>query len=305
MTRQLAFAFFAGVVATANPCGFALLPAFLARQLETATGGKADRVVRALAVGALTTAGFLLVFGTIGASISLGGYWLVRAMPWVGLGVGIALVVAGVAVLRGKRVGLRLPAQLARPGGGVVSTFLFGVGYGTASLSCTLPIFLAVIGAGITGTIASSVLGFAAYSAGMGTMLTALAVASAVSYGGFAATIRRLLPHVTRLSGVLLLAAGAYVVYYWTFSLLPGSATRRTGAKPIEVGTELSKTLQAWLSGGVGRTVSILLGAAVAVLVLWALWRWCSPAGGGRAIDATTEAGPVGDDGATERAEAR
>lgn len=280
MTGQLAFAFFAGTVATANPCGFALLPAFLARQLgvDGDAGGLREGVARALAVGAVTTAGFLLVFGGVGTGISLGGRWLIQAMPWAALAIGIALVVAGVAVLVGRRVGLTLPAPVPRPGGGIASTFLFGVGYSTASLSCTLPIFLAVVGTGITGSFLGSALNFVAYAAGMGTILTALAVGAALSRGGLAAGVRRLLPYVTRLSAALLLAAGGYIVYYWAFFLLPGSATRTTGAKPIDVGTQLSMTVQTWLSGRLGQTVSVsLVGALVAVLA-WILWRRVSEA---------------------------
>lgn len=46
MSGTLGFAFAAGAVATVNPCGFALLPAYLARQL-----GRAPRVGTAAAAG--------------------------------------------------------------------------------------------------------------------------------------------------------------------------------------------------------------------------------------------------------------
>ena len=130
MTGVLTFAFVAGSVATANPCGFALLPAFLARQLGAdgdSTRG-ADAVARAVVVGALTTAGFLIVFGSFGAVITLGGRWLIQAVPWLALSIGIALVVAGIAVLAGRRVGLRLPLPVRRSAeGGHLSALTFGV----------------------------------------------------------------------------------------------------------------------------------------------------------------------------------
>ena len=57
-----------------NPCGFALLPAYLARRIgtEDGAGRGADAVARALLVGAVTTVGFMVVFGTIGTAIGLG-----------------------------------------------------------------------------------------------------------------------------------------------------------------------------------------------------------------------------------------
>src|SRR5438128_8471152 len=82
----VSFAFVAGTVATVNPCGFALLPAYLARRVgaEDGTRRSADAVSRALLVGAVTTAGFMLVFGTIGSAIGLGARELTRALPWAG-----------------------------------------------------------------------------------------------------------------------------------------------------------------------------------------------------------------------------
>ena len=49
----VSFAFVAGTVATDNPCGFALLPAYLARRVSVEDGAhpSADAVSRALLVG--------------------------------------------------------------------------------------------------------------------------------------------------------------------------------------------------------------------------------------------------------------
>src|SRR3989442_15475533 len=107
----VSFAFVAGTVATVNPCGFALLPAYLARRVgaEDGTRTSPDAVSRALLVGAVTTAGFMLVFGTIGSAIGLGARELTRALPWAGLVIGVALVVAGALVLTGGHLRLRLP----------------------------------------------------------------------------------------------------------------------------------------------------------------------------------------------------
>ncbi len=196
-----------------NPCGFALLPAYLARRIGTDEGMRpgADAVGRALLVGAATTVGFMIVFGTIGTAISLGARQLIHALPWAGLTIGIALVVAGAAVLSGKHLSVRLPGIGSGAGrGGLRGDLLFGIGYGTASCSCTLPIFLAATGTAVTGSVAGSALSFVADAAGMGAILTALAVAAALSQKGLALALRRVVPYVNRASGALLLLAGAY-----------------------------------------------------------------------------------------------
>ena len=84
MTGAVAFAFMAGAIATVNSCGFALLPAYFARRLRTDAAGDGDKleaVVRAFAVGAITSCGFLLVFGAIGGAVVLGAYWLTGVLP--------------------------------------------------------------------------------------------------------------------------------------------------------------------------------------------------------------------------------
>ncbi len=272
----LSFAFVAGTVATVNPCGFALLPAYLARRVgvEDGTRRGADAVSRALLVGGATTAGFLLVFGTVGGAIGLGAHALTHALPWAGLAIGVALVVAGVAVLAGGHLRLRLPQVRYRPASGSLrGDVVFGLGYGTASLSCTLPIFLAATGSAVTGSLAGSALSLLAYAAGMGTILTALAVAAALSQQGLARALRRLVPYVNRASGALLALAGAYVAYYWAFFLWPGSATRSSGRSLIDRGETLSSQAATWLGSSTGQTVASAVLAALIALIGWALWR--------------------------------
>lgn len=277
----VSFAFVAGTVATVNPCGFALLPAYLARRVgaEDGTRRSADAVSRALVVGGVTTAGFMLVFGTIGTAIGLGARELTRALPWAGLVIGVALVLAGAAVLAGGHLRIHLP-QLRYGGAraGLRGDVLFGIGYGTASLSCTLPIFLAATGSAVTGSLAGSAFTFLAYAAGMGTILTALAVAAALSQQGLARALRHLVPYVNRASGALLLLAGAYVVYYWAFFLLPGSDTRTSGRSLIDRGESFSSQAATWLGSGTGQTVATIVLATIAALAAFALWRWLRPA---------------------------
>ena len=273
----VSFAFIAGTVATVNPCGFALLPAYLARRVGAEDGSRrsAEAVSRALLVGAVTTGGFMLVFGTIGTAIGLGARELTRALPWAGLVIGAALVVAGALVLAGGHLRLRLPQLRSRATRtGLSGDVLFGIGYGTASLSCTLPIFLAATGSAVTGSLAGSALSFLAYAAGMGTILTALAVAAALSQQGLALALRRLVPYVNRASGALLLLAGAYVVYYWAFFLLPGSDTRTGGRSLINQGETFSSQAATWLGSGTGQTVATVVLASIGALAVWALWRW-------------------------------
>ena len=252
MISELAFAFMIGSIATVNPCGFALLPAYLARRLGTdgeATLDVTNALARAFAVGAVTTGGFIVVFGGIGGAVSLGAFWLSAMLPWAGLIIGLALAATGLVVLAGRDVKLgRLTVKPAAAGSGLQGDFLFGVAYGVASLSCTLPVFLAVTGTAVTGGMMASVFSFVAYAFGMGTIFTALAVGAALSRGGLAAVLGRLRPYMHRAAGAILLLAGVYVAVFWGTAIF---APEPTGLGPVVlIGEDLSRAL---LKAGLAR----------------------------------------------------
>jgi len=93
---------------------------------------------------------------------------------------------------------------------------VFGIAYGTASLSCTLPIFLSVVGSAIAvqGYL-SGATQFVSYALGMGLVIVGLTLALAVFKGAVVSILRKTLPYFQTLSAALLLLAGAYIVYYW------------------------------------------------------------------------------------------
>ncbi len=103
------YAFGAGMVAAVNPCGFALLPAYIALYLGSGEGASSrvevlPRLGQAIAVSAVMTLGFILVFGAAGLILSAASAALVQYLPWLGLCVGILLVVMGGRMLGGAMV---------------------------------------------------------------------------------------------------------------------------------------------------------------------------------------------------------
>jgi cytochrome c-type biogenesis protein len=200
----VAFAFAAGLVATVNPCGFAMLPAYLFYFVgldddgdDGRVGGRGTAVARGLAVGAVVSAGFLVVFGVSGALVNAGFRSIIDYVPWVALMIGVALTVLGVAMLGfGVQLTVALP-HLERGGSnrGYRSMFLFGVSYAVASLSCALPVFLAVTGAAsATPTLLSGVLTYAVYGLGMSMLLMVLTIALSVAKGAVVRRLRGLVP---------------------------------------------------------------------------------------------------------------
>lgn len=217
---NLAFAFTAGILATVNPCGWAMLPSFVSYYLGSREAGYEQRPLVSRAsegalLGLLLTAGFLAVFGTAAVLLSAGLRLLVRFAPLVALLVGVWLVWLGLWLLAGKSLPISLPQlDLDMRARHPRSVLLFGVAYALASLGCTLPIFLAVVGASLTVTgLSGMALMFSAYGGGMALVLVSVAVSAALLKGMVAQGFRRLLPYMHRLGAVLLVLAGIYLLW--------------------------------------------------------------------------------------------
>jgi cytochrome c-type biogenesis protein len=227
MAEILAFAFAAGLVAALNPCGFALLPAYLALVvLGDGRDGSTEpshgvAVARALAATAAMTIGFLGVFGTFGLLVAPVAASAQRYLPAVTVVIGVALVGLGCWLLGGRQLLVLLPRPRGgAPTGQLRSMLFYGVAYALASLSCTITPFLAVTAATFSaGNPLAGLAGYFAYALGMGLLVGVLAVAIALSRETVVGWLRRALPHVSRISGALLVVAGGYIAYYGVYEL--------------------------------------------------------------------------------------
>ena len=219
------FALAAGMASAVNPCGFAMLPAYLGLYLgansEQETGSPVRQLWRALLIGGAVTGGFVVLFGIAGTLIGLGASFVANLLPWIGLVVGVVLAIAGAWLVSGGKiytgVAARAAAHIGEPGQlGAKGYFLFGVSYGTASLSCTLPIFLAVLGvsasdAGLLNIMAN----FFLFALGMGLVIMALTLGMAFFKGSMVGVLRKALPYIQPIGAWLMVIAGIYIIFYW------------------------------------------------------------------------------------------
>jgi cytochrome c-type biogenesis protein len=235
MGGLLALAFGAGMLAPVNPCGFAVLPAFLAYAVGTDTAttgttraGMATRLAGGLRAGAALTLGFAGTFTLIGTLLAVGMRSLIGVVPWAAAVLGGILALAGLAMVAGWHIPLRLPSRTATPRQGPMGMITFGAGYALASASCTLAVLLSVVTQALASTNFSGVLvTFGAYAAGSATLLLTLAVFAAFASSVTTRFLRWLLPHMNRITGAVLAASGGYLLLYWLPQLLgdggPGS----------------------------------------------------------------------------------
>ena len=216
-------AFAVGMIALINPCGFALLPAYLGYFL----GLKEENVsvVRALnrsqLVGLSLSAGFVAVFGLMG--IVFAGFYssIASYVPWFTVVVAVGLVILGGAMIRGFQPVVKIPKLDKGTGSSsMVSMFVFGVSYAIASLSCTIGLFLLVVGTSASGRGFGDRLGsFVSYAIGMGMLATVLTLMVGLGKRGLVNRFRALLPKINFVSGLILIPVGVYVFLYGVWSI--------------------------------------------------------------------------------------
>ncbi len=219
------YAFAAGMVASVNPCGVLLLPSYALYQLGTEEADfdqvpAAKRALKALLIGGTATAGFIAIFAIVGSVLAAGGRWLINVFPYAGLAIGGVLIVLGLWLLVTHRtIGIMAASRVAiSPQRNLRNVFLFGIVYAIGSLSCTLPIFLVVVGGSLANQGLLAALGqFIGYALGMGTVLIAVTVGTALFRETVSRLLRRIVPHVHRVSALFLVGAGAYLIYHWVF----------------------------------------------------------------------------------------
>jgi cytochrome c biogenesis protein CcdA len=219
------FAFAAGMVASVNPCGFFMLPAYISYHLGAEEEGfyqqsSLRRLSKGLLLGAVTTLGFLVIFAVVGGIISAGGQWLVRVFPYAGLAIGGIMIVVGLWLLVTHRtLGITAASRVTvSPQRNLRNVFVYGIVYAIGSLSCTLPIFLVVVGSSLAsqGPLASFSQ-FIGYALGMGSILVAVTLGAALFQGTVTRWLRKAIPYVHRASALFMVGAGAYLIYYWVF----------------------------------------------------------------------------------------
>jgi cytochrome c-type biogenesis protein len=267
----LALALASGMVAAVNPCGFAMLPAYVSFFL----GHEGDRVprrgesvARAIPVAAAVSLGFVVVFGVVGIALRPISATVQEYAPWATIVIGVGLVLFGFAMLAGRQLNPRLP-KLNRGGRttGLWSMFLFGVSYAIASLTCTIGIFIAnIVNAFSRTDFVSGVAVLVTYALGMGLVITALTVAIALARDSVVRVLRSGMRHASRAAAVLMVVMGGYVAWYGVFSLRvrrdPG-----TTAGPVEWVEDWSGRATRLVSDVGATRLGLYLAAAIAAMV--------------------------------------
>ena len=267
----LALAFATGMVAAVNPCGFAMLPAYVSFFLgregdQIPTRGQS--VMRAIPVALAVSLGFVVVFGVIGIALRPVSSTVQEYAPWATVVIGLGLVAFGVAMAAGYEPMVRLP-KLERGGRsrGLGSMFLYGVSYAVASLTCTIGIFIAnIVNAFSRTDFVSGVAVLVVYAAGMGLVITALTVAIALARDSVVGFLRSGMRYANRAAGALMVLVGLYVAWYGVFSLRvrddPGAA-----AGPVDLVEDWSADATQFVDRVGATRLGLYLAGAIVIMI--------------------------------------
>ncbi|WP_435206705.1 cytochrome c biogenesis CcdA family protein [Micromonospora sp. bgisy143] len=268
MTGPLLLALTAGMLGAVNPCGFALLPAYLSLLVAGASDAR-GAVGRALTAAAGLTLGYVAVFGAFGLALAPLAGWLRPRLPWLTVVLGLLLVVAGCWLLAGRR--LPAPSWTARAPRltrSWPSMALFGAAYALASLGCAIAPFLAIVVTSLqAGSTGRGLALFGAYALGMGLVVAVAAVGVALLRDSLVARLRVAGALVPRLSGLVLLLAGGYVAWYGWYELRLAAGRRDALHDPVIL---VAAQIQHALSNTVDRAGPTVLLATLAALLLLA-----------------------------------
>jgi hypothetical protein len=116
----------------------------------------------------------------------------------------------------------------------------------------------------------SSVATFLAYGLGMGMTLSILTIAVALARSGIVTSFRRVLPYVNRISGVLLILAGAFVSYYAWVEIQELDSGQSSSV--VQWSRDVQSSLQNWVErvggGRLAIAAAIVILAAVVITVV-------------------------------------
>ena len=271
-------AFAVGLVAAFNPCGFAMLPAYLSYFVSLESSEEANigrNIFRGLVVGLTLTVGFVLFFGTVGlltsTIVSQGA--IQSRLSWATFVIGVLMVPLGIAMLFGYEPKLLVP-RLNKGGTSrqLPSIFLFGVSFAVVSLGCTAPLFFAtVVGSFESRNLWEGTLVFLAYAGGMSLIVMILTLATALGRNEIATSMRKVLPYVSKISGGFLVLAGGFLILYgwWEIQVMRGNFGSNWF---VDTSQQFQTNITNWLADIGEARVAVAVAFILWAVVLRALW---------------------------------
>jgi cytochrome c biogenesis protein CcdA len=176
-------------------------------------------MLRALLVSAAVSAGFLSVFLVAGVISYNFTNWINENAKYATGGIGVALVVLGVAMLFGYKIPFMTPNLNTggdTPQRTMRAMFVFGIAYAVASIGCTIGLFIAtVFSTTAREGVVAGVGNVLAYGAGMALLVSALTIALASANTSLLKFLRGGMRYVDKIAAGFVVLSGVYLLWYF------------------------------------------------------------------------------------------
>ncbi len=205
-----------GLASFFAPCAFPLLPGYISYYLGRYEGG--PTLSDSVKAGMAAATGINGMFALIGIAVAVGATAVRSYLEQLTPGVGFIIVLLGLAMVFGKteifdKFGGKLSSYSSKFGGGtgLFGLFMYGVGYGVASMGCQAPVFIALLFQGLAaGGLLEAFMLFLSFSIGMGSMMLAVSVIVGTAKTTILERVRNMTPYINRACGVILIIVGVY-----------------------------------------------------------------------------------------------
>jgi cytochrome c-type biogenesis protein len=255
----LGIAFVAGVFATFNPCGFAMLPAYLSLAiLEVGHQPRRSQLIgRALKFSSLMGVGILAVFSIFSLVIFPISTSIQRYLPYITTALGFGVVALGGYILwRGPVAMGKIWSPQVSPTGNFLTYILYGVTFALGSISCTIGPFLAITSRAINENYMHSLLIYIFYALGFIATIAILALLTAFSQQFLIRKIRNSGGVLERVMAVIIILVGLYLIYFGAteLALQRGSTSNQS---ILELAYQIQGSIITFISS-VLRTVGLM-----------------------------------------------
>jgi cytochrome c biogenesis protein CcdA len=186
-----------------------MLPGYISYYLGTATHQK-----KAITGGIVCSLGLLLTYSLIGLLASLFSTLISAYISTFELIAGIITLFMGI-VLTTKLTPPQIPIPIKAPKQkGFAGLFVYGILYGLATISCSAPIFFAILFYAISSSASEAFLSFIIYALGMGLPLILITIMLDKAKETILKKATEWTPIIQRLAGLILILVGAYLIIY-------------------------------------------------------------------------------------------
>lgn len=163
----------------------------------------------------LSILGILIIYAIAGVFIIEAAQVLKEYMKWTAVGMGGLLTILGVLMIMGKNISFSVNFRNPTDRSEAVEAVVFGLAYGIGALGCLFAIFLVVATQAMSAETAMEEASYiGAYFAGISSMMVGAILLSTFAKDMLMKYLRKILPQMERITGILLILAGIYVIYY-------------------------------------------------------------------------------------------